>query len=163
MTEIDADDLELSPKWRQAAAELFGKKYRHGDVVPHEELRIALGLPTPTGKIEVEKYEEWRLALVGQIEALKAHLLETMNMDLQPVSGRGYEIVKPEAQSGLALRDGMKAVRAALGKMGRRLSYVERSALTSEQARENADALARLSFLSQQASKSQRLKFTDKD
>ncbi len=159
---IDDDDgagLELSPKWKQAAADLFDGKYGFGDVVPHEEMREALGLPTPTGRIEVEEYERWRMALVGQIESLKAHLLEAKNMDLQSVVGRGYEVVRPERQTELAVRDGMKRVRSELQRMGRRLSFVERASLTADQARENADALARLSFLSQQANKARRLKF----
>lgn len=154
------DDLRLSPRWRQVAADLFATKYGYGDTVPHEELRQALGMPTPTGKVEVEEYERWRISLMGQIESLKAHLLEAQNMDLQPVAGRGYEVIRPEKQTELAMREGMKRVRSELQRMGRRLSFVQRAALTAEQARENADALARLSFLNQQANKARRLNFT---
>lgn len=154
------DDLVLSPPWKQAAAELFGAKYKHGDVVPHEELQAALGLAKPVGRIEVEEYERWRLNLLAQMDALSTFLLEERNMDLRAVPGRGYLIVEPKRQTDLAVSDGMKRVKSELRKMGRRLSFVDRTALSSEEARANADALARLAFLSQQAGKAQRLKFT---
>jgi hypothetical protein len=161
---IDSDDLPedefaLSPRWKHVAVTMFGTKYKHGDVVPHEVLRVALGLPTPTGKVDVDEYEDWRLKLVSQIESLKSYLLESKNMDLQAVVGRGYEIVKPECQTGLALRDGMKLVQSTLKRMDRRLSFIDRTALTAEQAKENADALCRASFLAGQAQKARRINF----
>lgn len=159
----DDAGLTLSPPWRQAAAELFGSKFTYGDIVPHDELQAALNLPKPEGKVEVEVYERWRLALMGQVDALVAFLLEERNMCLKAVPGQGYLIVEPAKQTEFAMADGMKRVKSELRKMGRRLSFVDRAALTSDQARENADALARFAFLSQQASKVRRLQFFEKD
>lgn len=157
----DEADLMLSPPWKQAAAELFGNKYTFGQMVPHDELQAALNLPKPVGKVEVEVYERWRLALLSQIDALATFLLEDKNMCLRAVPGQGYQIVEPAKQTDYAMAEGMKRVKSELRKMGRRLSFVDRAALTSDEARANADALARLSFLNQQTNKARRLKFAE--
>lgn len=149
----------LLPPWRNAAAELFASKYTYGDIVPHSELQAALMLPKPTGKITVEEYEEWRLSLLAQVDALGTFLLEEKNMCLKAVPGQGYMIVEPAKQTEYALEHGMKRVKSELRKMGRRLSFIDRSALTHEDARKNADALARLSFLQQMANKARRSRF----
>jgi hypothetical protein len=156
------DGVSLYPAWKQAAADLFAGKYSFGDVVSHEELQEALKLPKPTGRVEVAKYERWRLDLLSQVEALAGYLLEEKNMCLRALPGRGYEIVRPEDQTGFAMKDGMKRVGSEIRKMGRRLKFIDRSSLTSEQAKENADALSRLSFLSQEASRVKRLEFSEK-
>lgn len=152
-------EVHLLPPWRNAAAELFAGRYTYGDVVPHEELQAALMLPKPTGKITVDEYEEWRLSLLSQVDALATFLLEERNMCLKAVPGQGYMIVPPEKQTEYAVDFGMRKVRSELRKMGRRLSFIDRGALTHEDARKNADALARLSFLEQMANRSQRRRF----
>ena len=159
---IDDGEMMLLPPWKNAAAELFGKKYTFGQIVPHDELQEAMGLTKPTGKVDVEQYEQWRLQLLSQIDALATFLLEERNMCLKAVPGQGYLIVEPAKQTQFAMDDGMKKVKAELRKMGRRLSFIDRTALSHDEARENADALARLSFLNQQANKVRRLKFTEK-
>ena len=151
--------VHLLPPWKNAAAELFAGKYGYGDVVPHEELQASLNLPKPTGRITVEEYESWRLAVLAQVDALSVFLLEERNICLKAVPGQGYMIVKPSEQTDYAMQHGMKRVKSELRKMGRRLSFIDRSALTHEEARKNADALARLSFLQQMANKAKRKRF----
>lgn len=151
--------VTLLPPWRNAAADLFAGRYTYGDVVPHDVLQAALGLPKPAGKITVEEYEEWRLGLLSQVDALGAFLLEERSMCLKAVPGQGYMIVKPADQTAYAMEQGLKRVKSELRKMGRRLTFVDRAALSHEEARQNADALARLSFLQQMARKAKRMKF----
>lgn len=153
-------NVTMLPAWRNAAAELFSGQFGYGDIVPHADLRAALSLPKPTGRLTAEEYESWQLALVAQVDALSAHLLEEKNMCLKAVPGQGYLIVEPAKQTEYAMKHGLKRVRHELRKMGRRLSFVDRGALTHEQARENADAMAKLSFLSQTTRKANRMKFT---
>lgn len=148
--------VHLLPPWRNAAAELFGSRYTFGDVVPHDELQAALMLPKPAGRITVEEYENWRLSLLAQVDALCAYLLEERNMCLKAIPGQGYMIVKPAEQTDYAMKHGMKRVKSELRKMWRRLSFIDRSALTHEEARKNADALARLAFLQSMANKRKR-------
>lgn len=148
--------VHLLPPWRNAAAELFADRYTYGDVVPHDVLQASLGLPKPQGKITVDEYEAWRLGLLSQVDALASFLLEERNMCLKAIPGQGYMIVKPSEQTEYALGHGMKRVKSELRKMGRRLSFIDRSALSHEDARKNADALARLAFLQSMANKRKR-------
>lgn len=146
-----SDEISYTPPWKNAMAVLFGPGgYTYGQLIPHEALQDALGMPKPQGRITVDEYEAWKLRLVSQVDALSDALLEDRNMCLQSVIGQGYRIVEPERQTAFAVKQGQKGLRAALSKMGRRLSFVDRSALTTDQAKENADALARLSFLQTQ-------------
>jgi hypothetical protein len=159
---MSGDNVTLLPAWKNAAAELFSGTYGYGDIVPHDELRAALRLPKPAGKVTAEEFEGWQLALVAQIDALSTLLLEERNMCLRAIPGQGYQILEPAQQTEYAMGHGIKRVRAELRKMGRRLTYLDRGRLTNEQARENADAMARLSWLQQQAKRSTRMRFADK-
>lgn len=153
--------VSLLPPWRNAAAELFAGRYGYGDLVPHDELLAAFNAPKPTGKITVEEYEAWRLAVLAQHDALTDWLLEERNIMLVSVPGQGYRLCKPEEQTETAVERGMKRVRRELVKMTRQINYVDRSSLTHEQARENAEALARAGWLKQQIGKAKRLRIGD--
>lgn len=149
-----SEELSYSPPWKNAVAVLFGPGgFTYGQLIPHDVLQDALGMPRPSGRITADEYESWKLGLVSQVDALSAALLEDRSMCLQSVIGQGYKIVEPERQTAFAVKQGQKGLRSALSKMGRRLSFVDRSALSSDQAKENADALARLSFLQTQVSR----------
>lgn len=150
--------VTLLPPWKNAAAVLFGERYNFGDIVPHDELLASFSLPKPTGKITVDEYETWRLSVLAQQEHLSEWLLEERNMLLVSVSGQGYRICEPEKQTAEALERGMKRVRKEINRMARQLHYVDRSTLTHEQARENADALARAAWMKSQMNKSKRLR-----
>lgn len=153
-------DVHLLPAWRNAAAELFGSgAYTYGDVIAHETLRAALRLPEPTGKLSREEWEGWRLALVAQVDALADWLLEEKSMCLRNIQGQGYQIVEPAEQTDFAVKQGRKKIRAELRKMGRRLSFVDHGALSQDERKANADALARLSFMEQQFRKAKRRRF----
>lgn len=152
-------NVHLLPAWRNAAAELFSGQYGYGDVIPHDVLRASLRLPEPKGRLTLAELESWRLSLVAQIDALADWLLEEKNMCLRSIQGQGYQIVEPAEQTEFAVKQGRKKIRSELRKMGRRLSFVDASVLTAEQRRENADALARLSFMEQQFSKAKRKRF----
>ena len=151
-------EISYSPPWKNAAQELFSGKFGFGDMVTHEELNAALSMPEPTGT--AEEYKAWALARMPQLDALSQWLLETHNMCLASVHGQGYRIVESHEQTEYAQEVGMKTVRRELGKLARRLYYVDRSKLTHEQARDNADAMARAAFLKQQIGKAERLSFS---
>lgn len=144
-------DLSYSPPWKNAMAVLFDQGgYTFGDLISHEKINEAFGMPEPKGKVEVEDFKDWQIRRLSQMEALSDALLEERSMCLQNVVGQGYRIVEPEKQTAFAVKQGQKGLRSALLKMGRRLSFVDRSALTAAQAKENADAMSRLSFLNTQ-------------
>ena len=146
----------LLPAWRNAAAELFAGQYSHGEIIPHDVLREALRLPEPSGRLTREEWESWRLALVAQVDALAAWLLEEKNLCLKNVQGQGYMILPPAEQTTFAVKQGRKKIRAELRKMGRRLSFIDHASLSQDERKANADALARLSFMEQQFRKAKR-------
>lgn len=147
-------NISYSPPWRNAADKL---NFAYGNEVTHEALNEALGMPEP--RAGVEDYKEWSIRRMTQIEALKEWLLEEHSMCLASIYGRGFRVVHPHEQTEYAQETGMKMIRRELGKMARRLYYVDRSQLTHDQARQNADAMARAAFLRQQVNKAARLKF----
>ncbi len=151
-------EVSYTPPWKNAAQELFSGKFGFGDMVTHEQINSAMSMPEPTGT--AEEYKAWALARMPQFDALAQWLLETHNMCLASVHGQGYRIVHPHEQTEYAQDTGMKLVRRELVKMARRLYYVDRSKLTHEQARDNADAMARAAFLKQQIGKAERLSFS---
>lgn len=151
-------EVSYTPPWKNAAQELFSGKFGFGDMVTHEQINSAMSMPEPTGT--AEEYKAWVLARMPQFDALAQWLLETHNMCLASVHGQGYRIVHPHEQTEYAQDTGMKLVRRELVKMARRLYYVDRSKLTHEQARDNADAMARAAFLKQQIGKAERLRFS---
>lgn len=148
--------VHLLPAWRNAAAELFSGQYAPGDMIPHEVLREALRLPEPTGRLTRDEWESWRLALVAQVDALAAWLLEEKNLCLKSVQGQGYLILPPSDQTEFAVKQGRKKIRQELRKMGRRLSFIDHASLSQDERKANADALARLSFMEQQFRKAKR-------
>ncbi len=155
---MSEEDISYLPAWKNAIVDLFSGKYGYGDIVSHEELDAAFRLVKPeTGSFD--EFESWKLKRL--IDALACYLLEERNICLRNLQGRGYEVVRPADQTKFAMDHGIKKLRGELRKMGRRLTYLDRTGLTHEQARENADALARLAWLQQQARKSARIKFTD--
>ena len=81
--------VTLLPPWRNAAAELFSGRFGYGDVVSHETLQAAFGLPKPKGPLMAEEYEAWKLAVVAQVDALSAFLLEERNICLKSIHGHG--------------------------------------------------------------------------
>lgn len=158
---MNDDDFKPLPAWKNAVAVLFSGKYTYGDIVSHEELRSALGLPKPVEKLHVDKVKQWEHRLLAQVDQLSAYLLEEKFICLRNVIGEGYMLVPPGEQTAFAVKQGQKDIKKSLRHMGRRLSFVDRTALTSEQAKENADALARLSFLQQQVKRARRMNMGD--
>jgi hypothetical protein len=154
-------ELKLLPPWKNAVAELFSGRYGYGDVVPHKVIHEALSLPKPKGKVHVSILEKWRLALMTQMEQLERHLLEKQNMCLANVYGQGYRILKPGEQTAHAIKHGHHGIKKSIRKMGKQLSFVARDQLTSDQAKENTDALNRLSALKSQVKKVRLLDFDE--
>ena len=148
----------LLPAWKNAARELFEGQFTFGDVVPHDALHAAFRLPEPKDTATIAEYKEWGLKVLGQMTALTEYLLEEKSMCLRALPGVGYEIVPPAKQTEYAEKEGWKQVRSGLRKMQRRLAYVDRSQLTHEQARANADAMAKAGALKQMISQAKRLK-----
>lgn len=150
----------MTPAWRRAVASLIDNGgHTYGSTITHDEMRQALDLPKPSGRLSADEYERWRLELMTQVDAFSEHLLVERAMCLKSVHGVGYLIVEPAKQTEFAVKKGRKKIRNELQRMASRLSFINYNALTIDQRRENADAVARLAFLEQQFSRSRRKAF----
>ena len=152
-----SEAITYSPPWRNVAETMFNGQVGYGDEVSHEVLNEALGMPEP--RTTAEAYKEWALKRMTQLEALKEWLLKEHSMCLASIHGRGFRVIHPHDQTDYAQADGLRNIRRELGKMAERLYYVNRSQLTHEQARANADAMARAAFIRQSLGKAQRMRF----
>lgn len=154
----EEDKISYTPAWLNAALTLTGdRNLNYGDFISHEELNALLNMPEP--KTSLSEYKEWTVRRISQIEALSRWFLEERNMCLASVHAEGYRILQPSDQTQYAQESGMKVIRRELSKMARRIHYIDRSKLTHEQARDNANAMARAAFLKQQINRAARIKF----
>jgi len=140
-------EVTLLPAWREAAKRLADAKISHGDAISHEQLRAWLEMPQPSGSVTFEVVQQWQLAMLSQVDALRDYLLEERRMLLVPEIGRGYRIAQPSEQTDIATKDGVKKARRAIAQMQRQLLYVDTGQLTDEQRKQNVDAQARAGAL----------------
>lgn len=135
--------IRLLPAWKNAAVAIESGRWKVGDLIRRDDLLELMELCEPVDRVTVESYKTWQLAVLSSIEALRDHLLRSCNMCLATVYGQGYRILPPREQTDYAMREGMKELRRDLSKMASRLTHLDRSALTAEQAKQNTDAMAR--------------------
>ena len=137
--------LTLYPAWRQAVAQLDADGMLvPGKVIDKAWLDAAFGIQPPKSFEDVDKN---RLRFVSQMSALRDELLTKRKLMLRAVDGIGYRIVLPQEQTGTALKDRGASIRRELRSLHCELAYVDHAALTDEQSKKNADALAQIGVL----------------
>ncbi len=157
MDDTDETIMESFPRWKEALKLFHAAGFKPGDVVTHEWLYDAFAVDRPGPTTPYADAQKATLAYLGQFKPFQDSLLSDCNIDLATVPGVGYKITPPAEQTGDAYRDGMNDIRKGMRKMGRRLVHVDTTALTDEQRRENANALAKLSMLQTMRSRVSRL------
>jgi len=93
-----------------------------------------------------QEAEDVKMLYARHLGALRTKLLVERKMALRTKDGVGQEVVLPEEQTDWAVRDFVSDVCRLTEKVRDRLHHVNFTALTDEQKRENADAVAKLSF-----------------
>lgn len=145
--ELDSN-VELYPSWRQALITFRKAGYAYGDILPHAWIYEQAGCEALANvKISWEQAKSLQLKLLGFFPPFRQALLDEDQIDLQSVSGVGYELVPPADQTKRALKDTMKDIDKALRKGLGRATNVNTALLTTEQRREHADNLASLGML----------------
>lgn len=134
----------LYPAWKQAESDLLAEGLRPGQVITREWLESAFGIKPAN---DIAQYKKNELVFLRQFTDLRDSLLETHALMLRPLVGVGYQVVLPENQTAVAMRDRTNEVRAALGKLAREISHVRHEALTDAQRKENTDAVAKVGGL----------------
>jgi hypothetical protein len=143
---------KLYPAWRQLERDLLDAGLPDGSTIAMDYLRQRLGLRDPHelhGDDVLREQAQFNFAM----GALMASLLEGHRIKLRLVEGVGYMVVPPEDQTRLTLKDRGSEVASALSKAFREVTHVRTEALTEDQRRENADAIAKIGALRAMAAK----------
>ncbi|KKK49703.1 hypothetical protein LCGC14_3132410, partial [marine sediment metagenome] len=134
-------------------------------LIPHEWLRIEFKYPElnlkdsfPKGSTP-DKWQKLQLLYMVDIEKTRRHLLVEYKRDMQNLHGKGYTLLRPNKQTGEAVRDGEKGFAKSIRKMGSRIRNVDKSALSPEESRHNADAETSLQSLKSIMTRSKISKF----
>jgi len=140
----DGDNIKLLPTWRQALAELEQAGIHAGQVIGKRWLEDRFGIREP---LTIQEAERNRFVFLRSMTALRETLLEKHQYMLRSVPGVGYEIIPPDRQTDVALRDRGEQIRRALQTLAIELTYIRAEELTDEQRRQNTDALAKVGAL----------------
>ena len=117
--------------------------FTYGSVIPKSWFDHHLDIPEPQIIADVHKSQILYASLMGE---LRAKLLVQKKMALRTKAGVGQEVIHPGEQTEWAMSEVKNALHRELEKARDRLCYVDATALTDEERRENMDAQAKLSF-----------------
>lgn len=142
--------IKLLPTWRQALADIETMGLEPGQVISKDWLEEAFGIQPPQ---TVEQVERNRLQFMRCMTAFRNALLEKHQYMLRALPGQGYEVISPDRQTEVAMRDRGQEIKRALQSLVLELTHIRAEELTDEQRRENTDALAKVGALAGMASK----------
>lgn len=138
------DEVLLHPAWRNALQSFLDGRFPYGHLLTRDWLYEQFQIERPCFSTPHGVAQRAELRFVEEFTSLRQALLEDHQIDLQTKNGVGYVVVAPGDQTGLALSDGIVAVRKALRRATTRATNVRIDELTPEQQKANADALAKL-------------------
>jgi hypothetical protein len=124
------------------------EKLAPGDTISFDWLYEKFLIQRPVGTTILADAQKAELQFLGQFKAFEDALLTEHQIALTNVRGVGYRIVPPGEQTSWAEGQGVGEVKKAVRKLTDRLTNIDLAQLTTEQRKENADALARLAMLS---------------
>ncbi|KPA87276.1 hypothetical protein PF66_06186 [Pseudomonas asplenii] len=142
------------PGYKQAVED-FLRQFKYGDLVDHQWLEARFGMPSiaDSKSLTVEEFRERQFEWLANVEAFKSDLLKLHQVCLQSVRGKGYRWVPPHEQTGVAVGEMGRKIRKAFRDGGDQLRNLRIAELTSDQRRENLDAVAKIAALSNMTKK----------
>lgn len=140
--------LQQYPAWREAIKAFMEGKFAPGDTITFDWLYEKFLIQRPIGTSLLADAQKAELQFLSQFKSFEDALLTEHQIALTNVRGVGYRVVPPGEQTGWAEGQGVGEVKKAVRKLADRLTNIDLTQLTTEQRRENADALARLAMLS---------------
>lgn len=139
--------LQLNLPHIEAARQIATSNFTYGDVLTYDFLYQAFGIDKPNITTPLERAHKSQWQFLSCIKKLEEFLLEVKLMAIMNIRGEGYQIVHPSEQTRWAEHEGMTEISKAFSKMHKRQINVNHSLLTSEQRKENVDALSRATML----------------
>lgn len=147
------DDMDMAgqvqeyPIWRQAATDSM-KEFGYGDTIPHEWLWAHLEIDPPDDwRGSMDDFKSHQFDLLTKMDGFRSVLLEEHKRFLVNERGIGYKIVLPKMQTSEAMHRLHNELRRNLLKTMRALVHVNETVLSLEEAKENAEAKAKVSWL----------------
>ena len=142
------DETKKTPSWKQAVDD-FLDEFHYGDLVDHKWLEGRFGMPSlgEAQRLTAEEFQERQFEWLGNVESFKAALLVDHQVCLQNVRGKGYRWVPPHEQTSVAIKEFEGQARQVFRTAGNKLRNLRHLELTSDQMRENRDAVAKVSAL----------------
>lgn len=135
---------QLFPAWRHAESRLLIEGLEPGKIIPREWLMDAFGLREPQTVPEVQRNA---LIFLRQLTDLRDSLLCRHSIMLRAISGIGYQVVPPESQTGVAMKDRTDEIKRSFAKLTREISHVQMDALNDSQRADNTNAIAKVGAL----------------
>lgn len=142
---VAGEQLTLHPIWRQAVVMALAE-FDYGDIIPLEWIREHLEIEEPVGLMTVERHRELQFDLLQKVESFKTLMLEEHKRLLVNVRGVGYKIIEPPHQTDAAMRRFQREFRKSLQQAMSALVHIDESALSLEDARDNAEAKAKMAY-----------------
>lgn len=134
-----SEELSLDPPWKQAVVDILSK-FSPDEIISHEWMDAALCLEIPdTGSRET--FRKLDLKRLAAIDALKEDLLTKHSLMLYSSRGDGYVIVPAQKQTDVTLNTLKKDLRKVLGNASDRLCHIDRTKLSADELKSNADAI----------------------
>lgn len=124
--------------------------YTYGSVVPREWFDQQFEIPEAQSVAEHQKNQILYASLLGE---MRARLLVRKKMALRTKASIGQEVVHPSDQTSWAMTEAKNTITKELEKAKDRMMYVNAEALSDVERKENADAIAKLSFFSRRTTK----------
>jgi hypothetical protein len=140
----DEQTPQLFPAWRHAENRLLLEGLEPGKIIPREWFMEAFGLREAQTVPEVQRNA---LIFLRQLTDLRDSLLQKHSVMLRVLPGIGYQVVPPEHQTAVAMKDRTDEIKRSFAKLSREISHVQLDALNDAQRAENANAIAKLGTL----------------
>lgn len=130
---------KLFPDWKQTIHDIL-EQFTYGDFISHEWLNKSLDVCLKGNY----SYDEWNVIQLKKLTAIaniKEELLKQHEMYLHNVFGKGYQILLPNNQTGVAFCTLAKGIKKQLDKAHDGILHVNRSLLTTEEQISNTHKL----------------------
>lgn len=141
-------NLRKYPIWKQAVEDFNTSSFGYGDTVPHQWFVDHFRLEEP---VTAQQQKDFQAQMVRNFTKFRNHMLKHHLMDFVNMRGTGYQVIPPNYQTPLALRDTREAIRKAVSEGMKRTVFVNHDLLTDAQRQENTDALGKLAVLQSMA------------
>jgi len=141
------NDVITTPEW-MPTAQWIAVHTSYGELIAHEWLMEQFHLEYPETGTK-EEIEEISFAYLQCVTSMSQFLLEEHQLALQNVRGKGYRVVPPQEQIGVAKDQARFDLHRTLRKYAQRLQHIRYDELDVEQQRRRDDEAAKLTQMRQ--------------